>query len=366
LKAIPSEGFFEGVIRIGVFGSHQSYKVLELFDRLSDITSVTIKAYISDPILSDFVQNTGLLPGESVIGSLVAFENSEHPAENSGSILVNLTGGIAEEIQKIASQTFEQIPGVILTIQNEPREFEGGFPVIRFSEGWDYIFEAIAGFNSPDNFWQNKNVLVTAGRTEEEIDPVRIITNRSSGKMGFALARQAARKGANVWLVAGPNNLKTPFGVHQVDVKTADEMLAAATRYFQKADVVFAAAAVEDLKPERISDQKIKKGGEYQIECTNAVDVLQSLADRKQNNQLLIGFSVETENEIEHSREKLEKKSLDAIVINNPREHGAGFQHDTNKVTVLTKNGTLKKFPLMSKDELASELLKFIAENFLK
>ncbi|NIQ09005.1 MAG: phosphopantothenoylcysteine decarboxylase, partial [candidate division Zixibacteria bacterium] len=177
--------------------------------------------------------------------------------------------------------------------------------------------------------------------------------------MGFALARHAARKGANVWLVAGPNNLKTPFGVHRVDVKTADEMLEAAARYFHDADVVFAVAAVEDLKPERVSEQKIKKGGRYQIECSNAVDVLQSLANKKRDNQILIGFSVETENEIEHSREKLRKKSLDAIVVNNPREEGAAFQHDTNKVTVLTGTGVVKNYSLMSKDELASELLEF-------
>ncbi|MBD3274495.1 MAG: bifunctional 4'-phosphopantothenoylcysteine decarboxylase/phosphopantothenoylcysteine synthetase, partial [Candidatus Marinimicrobia bacterium] len=200
-----------------------------------------------------------------------------------------------------------------------------------------------------------------AGRTEEPIDPVRLITNRSSGKMGFALARQASLLGAAVTLVCGPNDLVTPFGVQRIDITTADEMLEACSSYFSEADLFIAAAAVEDLKPVAVSEQKIKKEQSMVIECEAAVDILNTLSQQK-TDQYIVGFSVETENMLENSRNKLRRKALNAIVMNNPNESGAGFQHDTNKATLIFSEGEPVEFPLLSKEELAARLLNTIYE----
>lgn len=247
----------------------------------------------------------------------------------------------------------------VLTVTDKPGTLESD--TFLFAGDWAPVVEWIAIRLSPDLSWVGKRVLITAGPTEESIDPVRYITNRSSGKMGFALARQAVLRGAEATLITGPVNLRTPVGVNRVDVVTAQEMYKEAVQYFLKTDVLIAAAAVEDLKPLIVSAQKMKKQELTAIECEAAVDVLASLGKEK-SGQILVGFSVETENTIENSRAKLAKKSLDMIVINDPGEPGAAFRSDTNKVTVLRKNGAQTKLPLMSKDELAAQLLQLIRE----
>jgi len=231
-----------------------------------------------------------------------------------------------------------------------------------FHGEWYPVVEWLAGSLSRDQSWRGKRVLVTAGPTQEAIDPIRYITNHSSGKMGFAIARQAQLRGADVTLITGPVNLDTPVGVNRVDVVTGEEMYNAARNYYDQADIFFAAAAVEDMKPVQVQREKIKKQQHFQIECENTVDVLASLAKQK-THQYLVGFSVETENVVANSQKKLQSKSLDAIVLNNPREKGAAFQGDTNKVTIISKDGSVQELPLMSKDELAASLLEITREH---
>jgi len=203
------------------------------------------------------------------------------------------------------------------------------------------------------------SLLVTAGPTYEKIDPVRFIGNRSSGKMGFAIARAAARRGANVTMISGPTSLETPTGVQRIDVESAAEMLQAVQHELSKHRVVIMAAAVADFRPASSAARKIKKSNdssvpEIQLEQTD--DILGYISEQK-NDQTVIGFALETENEIDHAREKLNKKKLDYIVVNNPMKEGSGFGSDTNQITIIGKNSLLQEYPLMSKFEAANKIL---------
>ena len=255
-----------------------------------------------------------------------------------------------------------RLPEIAATVQAQIGYGQSdGDAKVSFRGDWQPVLEYLALLCAEELPWKNRTVLVTAGRTEEPIDPVRLITNRSSGKMGFALARQASLLGATVTLVSGPNDLVTPFGVQRIDVLTVDEMFKACNTHFPESDVFIAAAAVEDLKPVSVSRQKIKKEQSMVIECEAAVDILNTLSQQK-THQFIVGFSVETENMLENSRKKLLRKALDAIVMNNPTETGAGFQHDTNKATLVFKDGEPVEFPLLSKEELAARILNKIHE----
>lgn len=209
---------------------------------------------------------------------------------------------------------------------------------------------------------RDKRVLVTAGRTEEPIDPVRIITNRSSGKMGFALAEAAALKGAQVTLISGPNNL-TPFeGIEYVEVQTAHQMASAVKERFQETDILIMAAAVADYRPISYSKSKIKKGGDkIRLELEKTEDVLQELGGRK-GDRILVGFSVETEREVENSMRKLREKNLDLIVSNNPLVEGAGFGVDTNVVKIIDRDGCVEELPRLSKQQVAQRILNRVVE----
>ncbi len=207
-----------------------------------------------------------------------------------------------------------------------------------------------------------KKVLVTAGPTREAIDPVRYITNHSTGKMGYALARNAVRRGADVTLVTGPVTLRPPLFAEIVSVTTAQEMYEAVDSRFDSQDIVVMSAAVADYRPVHAAAEKIKKkdtSGVLELERTK--DILGSMSSKK-NRQFLCGFSMETEHMLENSRAKLEKKNLDMIVANNLRMEGAGFGTDTNIVTVITKNETIE-FPKMSKDEAAAAIFDMIKKH---
>lgn len=207
-----------------------------------------------------------------------------------------------------------------------------------------------------------KRLLVTAGPTEEPIDPVRFISNRSSGKMGFSVAERAVQLGAKVTLIAGPTAMQTPHGVNRVNVRTAAEMKAAVDEQFESCDALIMSAAVSDFRPAQVHEHKIKKNGaENSILLTRTEDILAGLAGRK-GKRLVVGFSLETENEIENSKQKLERKNLDMIVLNNPLESGAGFQHDTNRVTVISREGKIEEWPLLPKSQVADRLLQKVAE----
>lgn len=200
-----------------------------------------------------------------------------------------------------------------------------------------------------------KKVLVTAGPTRESLDPVRYITNHSTGKMGYAIAENAARRGAEVTLVSGPTQLKRPRFMKVIDVTTAEEMFQAVNDVFDTQDIILMAAAVADYRPTTVADHKIKKSdGEMNIPLERTTDIIGTLTQRKKQ-QFICGFSMETQNMLENSRAKLAKKNLDMIVANNLKVAGAGFGTDTNIVTVITKDAC-EELPIMKKEEVAGAL----------
>ncbi len=207
-------------------------------------------------------------------------------------------------------------------------------------------------------------VLVTAGPTQEAVDPVRYLTNHSTGRMGYAIASAAAMRGANVTLVSGPTALKPPEGVVFVPVTTAEEMFDAVTTRQQENDMIIKAAAVADYRPKHTADEKIKKQdneGEPTMPLARTKDILRYLGEHKPAGQILCGFSMETEHMLENSRKKLEKKNLDVVAANNVKVEGAGFAVDTNVLTLITKD-TEQELPLMSKTEAAMQLLDLLLE----
>lgn len=208
---------------------------------------------------------------------------------------------------------------------------------------------------------KGRRILVSAGPTREAIDPVRYITNRSTGKMGYAIARAAAYRGAQVTLVSGPVDLAPPLFAAVVQVESAGEMFEAVTSRFHDQDVVIKAAAVADYRPVTVGTEKLKKShGDLSIALERTDDILGWLGGHRREGQFLCGFSMETQNMLENSRAKLVKKNLDMIVANNLKVEGAGFASDTNVVTIITKDGK-KELPLMTKDEVADALLSEIA-----
>ena len=206
---------------------------------------------------------------------------------------------------------------------------------------------------------RGKKILVSAGPTYEFIDPVRFIGNHSSGKMGFAIAEEAASRGASVTLITGPVHLSTPKQVYRKDVVSAEEMKNAILHYFDDSDVLIMAAAVADYKPKVVSDEKIKKkNAELSLELVKTDDILKEIVKNKKQ-QFVVGFALETNNEQENAKQKLVHKNLDAIVLNSLNDTGAGFGHDTNKVTIITANEETT-YALKSKKEVAVDILNFI------
>lgn len=204
---------------------------------------------------------------------------------------------------------------------------------------------------------QGKRILVTAGPTREKIDPVRFMTNFSTGKMGYALAGEAAKLGAEVVLVTGPTNLEIPNGVEAVRVESAQEMLEAVLDRYSSMDVVIKTAAVADYRPKNAHEEKMKKqDGDLVIELERTIDILRTLGAQK-DKQLLIGFAAETANVEEYARRKLETKNLDMIVANDVKAEGAGFGTDTNIVTIYKRSGETIPLPILSKTEVAQHIL---------
>lgn len=210
---------------------------------------------------------------------------------------------------------------------------------------------------------KGKKALVSAGPTYEAIDPVRFIGNHSSGKMGYAIAGQLAKLGAEVTLVSGPTALTTPKGVRKIDVKSAQQMLDACAEQFTAADITVMSAAVADYTPTEVADQKIKKKAEdFSIALQKTTDILATLGAQKRPDQVLVGFALETNNELENAKDKLKRKNLDFIVLNSMQDKGAGFAHDTNKVTVIQKDGQVMAFDLKSKEEVAIDICHLILQ----
>ena len=213
---------------------------------------------------------------------------------------------------------------------------------------------------------EGKTVLITAGPTYEAIDPVRFIGNHSSGKMGFSLAEEAVKRGAKVILICGPTSQKTDhknIEIHRVT--SAKEMYDEVFKCYEKVDIAIASAAVADYAPKIVAKEKIKKSEEeFTIELVKNPDILKTMGEKK-THQFLVGFALETQNEEENAKSKLQKKNLDMIVLNSLRDEGAGFQKDTNKVKILT-HSEQKEFSLKSKDEVAKDILDFVETQLKK
>lgn len=210
--------------------------------------------------------------------------------------------------------------------------------------------------------WKGKKVLITAGPTQEAIDPVRYISNHSSGKMGYALAEQLNTLGAHVTLVSGPTQLSADKNITTIHVVSADDMYHACDQHFKNSDVVIFAAAVADYKPKVVEDQKIKKSDDtLSLSLTKTKDIAGTLGKSKNSNQITVGFALETNDELDHAKGKLRRKNFDIIVLNSLNDKGAGFGHNTNKITIVTHNKTTP-YELKSKAEVAKDIIDYISD----
>ena len=226
------------------------------------------------------------------------------------------------------------------------------------------IVDALEQYFKQQQKLSGKKVLITAGPTYEKIDPVRFIGNYSSGKMGFALAEVCAEQGAEVTLVSGPVVLQAKHpGIKRIDVESAAEMYEAATKHFKKADIAILCAAVADFTPKTTADTKIKrKGDNLKLELQPTRDIAAALGSVKKKSQVLVGFALETDNELKNAQEKMERKNLDFIVLNSLQDKGAGFRVDTNKVTIIDRHKGTTAYDTKSKREVAEDIVEHLVQ----
>ncbi len=227
------------------------------------------------------------------------------------------------------------------------------------------IIEQLNDFFLSKNDLQGKNILITAGPTYEQLDPVRFIGNHSSGKMGVAIAEEMNKRGADVTLVLGPSDLKVNGGINVIPVTSAAEMYSACEKAFASCDIAIMSAAVADYTPAQVSGEKIKKNADdFTVHLTKTKDILKTLGSIKTKNQVLVGFALETNNETENAIEKLKSKNADMIVLNSLQDAGAGFGHDTNKITIFDRTGKSFPFDIKSKKEVATDIVNTIIQQF--
>lgn len=228
----------------------------------------------------------------------------------------------------------------------------------------EHLIQHLESFFSSKKKLEGKKVLITAGPTYEAIDPVRFIGNHSSGKMGYALAEAAFQQGAEVNLISGPTHLAAPSaGIQLIKVTSGSEMFEAAESLFKSSDINVFASAVADYAPVRVADQKIKKAGnEMTIELAKTIDIAKTLGAQKSEKQFHVGFALETENEVAHAQQKITSKNFDLIVLNSLNNQGAGFGHETNKISIIDKANNIQDFELKSKTEVAQDIINAIIE----
>ena len=237
----------------------------------------------------------------------------------------------------------------------------GDFGSGKMSEPWEILDYIISDFVDKDLV--NKKIIITAGPTIEPIDPVRFISNHSSGKMGYSIAEEAKNRGGQVVLISGPSHLEPPKDIELVNVNTTEEMFDDVGRYYDWADVLIKAAAPSDYKPVETSKQKIKKGSKdsLSLDFTKNMDIAYHYG-KKKDKQIIVGFAAETENLLDNAKEKLKRKNFDIIVANDVSKEGAGFKHDTNIVTIIDKNLQEDSYPMMSKSDLARIIIDKVKE----
>jgi phosphopantothenoylcysteine decarboxylase / phosphopantothenate---cysteine ligase len=231
----------------------------------------------------------------------------------------------------------------------------------RLAEPEQIVHELTKNF-SKNAALKGKKILITAGPTQEPIDPVRFISNHSSGKMGFAIAEAFEMAGAEVRIVSGPVSIPTPKGVKIEKVQSAKQMYEATAKYFAESDIVVLSAAVADYTPLHVADKKIKKKEDvFNIELTKTTDIAATLGKEKKTGQIIVGFALETDNEFENAKGKLERKNFDFIVLNSLQDSGAGFRYDTNKIKIIDRAGKVYDFELKTKKEVAQDILETIS-----
>lgn len=390
-------------IILGITGSIAAYKAAYLIRALVKkgaevqvvitpagkefITPLTLSTLSSKPVISEFFSNRDGTWNSHVDLGLWADAMIVAPA--SASTIGKMAHGIADnmlittylsckapvfvapamDLDMFAHPTTQQNLDRLRSFGNriiEPAEGELASHLIgkgRMEEP-DVILRVLEDFFAENVDLQKKKIVITAGPTYEKIDPVRFIGNYSSGKMGFALAKVCAERGAEVILIAGPISEKiTHPNITRLDVESADEMYEAAVNAFPESDAAILCAAVADYKPAVRSEEKIKreKTSEMTLRLVPNQDIAASLGKMKRDGQCLVGFALETNDEESHALEKLKRKNLDFIVLNSLRDSGAGFRCDTNKISIIDKDGRVDNYPLKSKDEVASDIVDKLA-----
>lgn len=347
------------------------------------ITPITLSALSSNPVISEFFSNRDGSWHSHVDLGLWADAMLIAPA--TASTIGKMANGIADnmlvttylsckapvfiapamDLDMFAHPTTQQNLDRLRSFGNhiiEPAEGELASHLVgkgRMEEP-DKIVATLEAFFDESMTLKDKKILITAGPTYEKIDPVRFIGNYSSGKMGYALAEACAARGAEVFLVSGPVSLQAKHpSIHRISIESAEEMYQCAMDVFPSVDAAILCAAVADYRPEMTSAEKIKREstGEMTLKLVPNKDIAASLGQIKKADQILVGFALETSDEVYHATDKLKRKNLDFIVLNSLRDQGAGFRCDTNKISILDQEGTLTEYPLKSKQEVAVDII---------
>lgn len=352
------------------------------------ITPITLSALTSKPVISDFfAQRDGTWHSHVALG---LWADAMVVAPATASTIGKMANGIADNMLVTTYLSMKApvfiAPAMDLDMFAHPSTQQN---LQRLRSYGNHIIEPTSGelashlegkgrMEEPENIIRvlerhfaatqdlaGKRVLVTAGPTYERIDPVRFIGNYSSGKMGMALAEACARRGAEVTLVCGPTPLRCSHpSIRRVDVESAEEMYNASTSAFDGTDAALLCAAVADFTPEQAADRKIKReSDDLVLRLKPTRDIAQALGQMKREGQILAGFALETHDEAAHAREKLERKNFDFIVLNSLNDPGAGFRHDTNKITIITRTGSTP-YPLKDKKEVAEDIVDRLASFF--
>jgi phosphopantothenoylcysteine decarboxylase/phosphopantothenate--cysteine ligase len=388
-------------ITLGVTGGVAAYKAAELVRRLQQdsfsvevvmtraarefITPLTFAALTGKKVITGLFAESGGEPNlESAIEHIAVAQRTDLllVAPATADILAKFSRGISDDfLTTLYLATAAPVivaPAMNVNMWNHPATQENlqrlrarGVHVVNPDEGYlacgmtgagrlaaqDAIVVAVREVLRVRRDLEGQTVLLTAGPTQEDLDPVRFLTNRSSGRMGYAVAEAAAQRGAKVILISGPTSLETPAGVTRVDIRTASEMLNAVERYFTEATMAIFAAAVADYRPVHSASQKLKKtGGELTLHLEENPDILATAA-RQKGNRLVVGFAAETEKVAENARKKLKDKDADLMVANDVTAEGAGFDVDTNVVTLLARDGRDLPLPKLTKREVAHRIL---------
>src|SRR6201987_5500365 len=388
-------------ITLGVTGGVAAYKAAELVRRLQQdsfaiqvgmtrgarefIAPLTFAALSGQKVITDlFAESGGEANLESAIEHIAVAQRTDLllVAPATADILAKFSRGISDDflstLYLASSAPVVVAPAMNVNMWNHPATQENldrlrghGVHVVDPDEGYlacgmtgagrlagqEAIVAAVGEVLQVRRDLEGQTILLTAGPTQEDLDPVRFLTNRSSGRMGYAVAEAAAQRGARVILISGPTALETPAGVTRVNVRTAAEMLRAVERHFAQATTAVFAAAVADYRPADVASQKIKKtAGEMTLRLEPNPDILATIA-RKKGNRLVVGFAAETGNVAENARKKLAEKNADLIVANDVTAEGAGFDVGTNIVTLFARDGRDLPLPKMTKREVAHRIL---------